>query len=99
MLKKLRHRFLRIAMFALCTIVSVQLFSVNTINILQRDTEVRKMLNMISDNGGIFPNNYNENQNYIDKLLNPFQDVHITIETPYSTRYFVVKLYGNQEQA
>ena len=96
MLKKLRHRFLRIAMFALCTIVSVQLFSVNTINILQRDTEVRKMLNMISDNGGIFPNNYNENQNYIDKLLNPFQDVHITIETPYSTRYFVVKLYGNQ---
>ena len=58
MLKKLRHRFLRIAMFALCTIVSVQLFSVNTINILQRDTEVRKMLNMISDNGGIFPNNF-----------------------------------------
>lgn len=96
MLKKLRHRFLRIAMFALCTIVSVQLFSVNTINILQRDTEIRKILNMISDNGGIFPDNYSNDYNYIDKFLNPFQDVHITIETPYSTRYFVVKLQGTR---
>ena len=28
----------------------------------------------------------------LDSLLNPFQKVQITIETPYSTRYFVVKL-------
>lgn len=92
MLKKLQHRFVRIAMFALCAIVTVQLFAVNTINILQRDSEVRSILTMISDNGGIFPDGYKDEQTYIAALLKPFQDVHITIEMPYSTRYFVVKL-------
>lgn len=96
MLKKLQHRFLRIATFALCTIVTVQLLSVNTINILQRDSEVRSILTMISDNGGIFPDNYRNDKSYLEALLNPFQNVHITIETPYSTRYFVVKLTKNQ---
>ena len=95
MLKKLQRQFMRIATMALCTIVFVQLFAVNLMNVYQTDAQAKNILYLISENGGIFPNSIEEDINYLTSLLNPFQKVHITIETPYSTRYFVVKLKGN----
>ena len=95
MLKKVQRKFVRIALFSLFIIVTVQIIAVNVMNILQRDSEVRNMLYIISENGGMFPSSYHDNRNYIDSLLNPFKKVQITIETPYSTRYFVVKLSDN----
>lgn len=95
MLKKLQRQFMRIATMALCTIVFVQLFAVNLMNVYQTDAQAKNILYLISENGGIFPNSIEEDINYLTSLLNPFQKVHITIETPYSTRYFVVKLKEN----
>lgn len=95
MLKKLQRRFVFIALLALVVIVFVQMFSVNAINIYQRDSDIRNILYLIAENGGVFPNSYHDGSNYMDAILNPFKKVQITIETPYSTRYFVVKLEHN----
>lgn len=95
MLKKLQRRFLCIALFALCVIVSVQLIAVNVMNVYQRDSEVREMLYIIAENDGLFPSGNGSSGDYIDSFFNPFKKFDITIETPYSTRYFVVKLHNN----
>lgn len=96
MLKKLQRRFLKIVLLALMIIVSVQLISVNIINIYQRDSDIRNILYLISENDGMFPNGARDTGGFINSLLNPFQKVQISIETPYSTRYFVVKLNSNK---
>ncbi|MGN1418003.1 MAG: sensor histidine kinase [Acutalibacteraceae bacterium] len=95
MLKKLQHRFMKIVFLALVAIVSVQLIAVNTINIAQRDSDLRNILYLISENGGIFPYEEHQSDGFADSFFNPFKKVEITIETPYSTRYFVVKLQDN----
>lgn len=96
MLKKLQRKFITIAMLALVIIVWVQMFAVNAMNVYQRDSEVRNILYIIAENGGVFPNSYHDSgTDYVDAILNPFKKVQITIETPYSTRYFVVKLNHN----
>lgn len=94
MLKKLQRKFITIALVALMVIVWVQMFAVNAMNIYQRDSEIKSILYVIAENGGVFPNSYHDSD-YVDAILNPFKKVQITIETPYSTRYFVVKLNHN----
>lgn len=94
MLKKLQKKFISIALLALVAIVAVQMLAVNAVNVYQRDSEVRHILYLIAENGGVFPNSYHDS-NPLDAILNPFGNVHITVETPYSTRYFVVKLENN----
>ena len=95
MLKKLQRKFISIALLALTIIVWVQMFAVNAMNVYQRDSEIRSILYVIAENGGVFPNSYHDSGDYVDAILNPFKKVQITIETPYSTRYFVVKLSHN----
>lgn len=94
MLKKLQRRFIAIAMFALSMMFLVQLVAVNAINIYQRDMETRGILRIIADNNGVLPV-VGENGNMFEDFLNPFGKIEVNIETPYSTRYFVVKLRGN----
>ncbi len=93
MLKKLQRRFVAIAMFALSIMFLVQLGAVNIINLYQRDSEVRSILQIIANNNGVLPNGYDDND--IGEYINPFGKIEITIETPYSTRYFVVEMKNN----
>ena len=95
MLKKLQRRFMSIAMFALTSLVLVQSFAVNAINIYQRDSDIKTILSIIANNGGVLPNSYIETSGGFANLLNPFGEMHLNIETPYSTRYFVVELKDN----
>lgn len=95
MLKRLQRKFVGIAFVALVTIVFVQLFAVNAINIYQRDTDLRNILYLIANNDGHFPTSTVNVEDYVPSLLNPFGKVELNVETPYSTRYFVVKLQGN----
>lgn len=94
MLKKLQHRFVAIAMFALSIMFLVQLVAVNVINLYQRDSETREILQVIADNNGVLPGGRENGGNFAD-FLNPFGKMEINIETPYSTRYFVVELMDN----
>ena len=95
MLKKLQRRFMAIAMFALASLVLVQSFAVNAINIYQTDLDIRGILKTIANNGGVLPNSYLETSDRFANLFNPFGEMHLNIETPYSTRYFVVELKDN----
>lgn len=94
MLKKLQHRFVAIAMFALSIMFLVQLVAVNVINLYQRDSETRAILQIIADNNGVLPGGI-DNDSTLADFLNPFGKLEINIETPYSTRYFVVELREN----
>lgn len=95
MLKKLQRKFMAIAMFALTSLVLVQSFAVNAINIYQRDSDIKNILMTIANNGGVLPNSYIETDHRFSNILNPFGEMHLNIETPYSTRYFVVELKDN----
>lgn len=93
MLKRLQRKFVAIAILALVTIVFVELFSVNVVNVYQRDSDSKSILYLIAQNDGELPNT-----NVTDAFAsgwNPFGRTQITVETPYSTRYFVVKLHNN----
>ena len=95
MLKKLQRKFMAIAMFALANLVLVQSLAVNAINIYQRDSDIKNILVTIANNGGVLPNSYIETDNRFSNIFNPFGEMHLNIETPYSTRYFVVELKDN----
>jgi signal transduction histidine kinase len=95
MLKKLQRRFMAIAMFALASLVLVQSLAVNAINIYQTDLDIKGILKTIATNGGVLPNSYIETSDRFTNFLNPFGDMHLHIEAPYSTRYFVVELKDN----
>ena len=74
MLKKLQRKFMAIAMFALTSLVLVQSFAVNIINISQMDMDIRSILRTIESNGGVLPNSYIEqNTNF----FNPFGEMHL----------------------
>ena len=94
MLKKLRRRFVAIAMCALSVMFFVQFIAVNVINLYQRDSETREILQIIADNNGVLPGGP-ELGNSLADFLNPFGKPEINIETPYATRYFVVELRKN----
>lgn len=84
-----------IAMFALASLVLVQSFAVNAINIYQTDLDIRSILKTIATNGGVLPNSYIETSDRFTNIFKPFGEMHLNIETPYSTRYFVVELKDN----
>ncbi|MBQ7296394.1 MAG: HAMP domain-containing histidine kinase [Clostridia bacterium] len=94
MLKKLQRRFMAIALFALASLTIVQTIGVNLINVYQRDSDIRSVLKIISANKGVLPNKFDDEYD-IGALLNPFGEYRINIETPYSTRYFVVEMMDN----
>ncbi len=94
MLKKLQRRFMLIAMFALASLTIVQTIGVNIINMYQRDSDIRAVLKIIAANQGVLPNNFDEDYD-LGSFLNPFGEYHINIQTPYSTRYFVVEMKDN----
>ncbi len=83
-----------IALFALASLTIVQTIGVNVINIYQRDSDIRSVLKIISANKGVLPNNFDDEYD-LGALLNPFGEYRISIETPYSTRYFVVEMMDN----
>lgn len=96
MLKKLQRRFVLIAMTALSFLLIVQLFVVNVANIYQRDSELCDILKIIADNNGLLPNSLQDKApELMNGLPNPFAPIQFNIETPYSTRYFVVEIQGN----
>lgn len=96
MLKKLQLKFIVITMFALGSLMLVQTMTVNAINIYQKDMKMKEILQVITANNGVLPQGYdNSAKEQMEDIFNPFGKFEITLETPYSTRYFVVEMKGN----
>lgn len=89
MIKKLRKRFIRIAMIAVSAVLLLLCVIVNVANIVSVNSELADTLGTISDNRGKFPKPVifeNGQMRPSDGKPNDRFDK----ETPYSTRYFVL---------
>ncbi len=92
MIRRLRKRFIRIATLAVTAVLLVLCRSVNIANYISVDSGLTNVLNVISDNRGTMP------------PMPPMPhgqppegrpDGQLTKETPFSTRYFVLRYDGD----
>ena len=93
MLKKLQHKFMIIAFFALSSLIFVQMLAVNAVTIYQRDSELRSTLVYISENDGNIPMDL-DNNDFLKQLFDRFYSAPYR-NSPYSERYFTVEIEKN----
>lgn len=104
MIKRLRKRFIRIAMLSVTVVMVMLSLIVNIANFISTNSDLTEMLDIICENEGTIPThndpgavdpNSSSNSNIPpnkkpDTLGKPFNQ-----ETPYSTRYFYLRFDGS----
>lgn len=85
MIKQLRQKFIRIAMLAVTAVLILLCAIINTANYISVDLELTQMLEVINQNQGTLP--FSPHIRKPDKR----PDGQFTMETPYSTRFFVLR--------
>lgn len=93
MIKRLRKRFIRIAMISVTAVMTVLSLIVNIANFISVDSELTQLLKVIYQNQGTIPH---EPQGFM-RGVKP--DGNFTKETAYSTRYFVLRFNTKGELA
>lgn len=96
MIKTLQKKFIRITMISLVLIILLLIGAINGINLYQMNHRINGALHMLSDNKGMFPN--------IEKGKPPKENFKLDFqlgfqfneETPFETRYFIVKLNADK---
>ena len=85
MINRLRRRFILITMSSVTLVIVLLSFSVNIINFISTNSDLEDMLEIIYENQGAVPD--------LPRGGKPdgMRGVPITPETPYSTRYFVIR--------
>ena len=93
MIRRLRRRFIRIATLSVTAVMLLLTLLLNTANYVSTTRELRDMLQLISSNQGIIPayRPAGEAPATPPKAPQPPRDGNFTAETPYSTRYFVLR--------
>ena len=94
MLKKLQHKFMIIAFFALSSLIAVQILAVNAVTIYQRDADLKKTLLIIAENNGRIPDSFGT-PDFFEDFVHPIIGYEPLEKTPYSERYFYVEIKGN----
>ena len=89
MIRRLRKRFIRIATLAVTAVLLVLCLSVNIANYISVDSGLTNVLNVISDNQGTMPPMPH------GQPPEGRPDGQLTKETPFSTRYFVLRYDGD----
>lgn len=91
MIKKLQRKFIMITMMSLSLIMLLLVGSINAINFYQLEHRINGAIQILSDNQGQFPK-FEKEKIPFDK---PRYGFRMNEETPFETRYFVVKLTGD----
>ncbi len=94
MLKKLQHKFMIIAFFALSFLIAVQMLAVNAVTIYQRDSDLKKTLLVIAENNGRLPASFDKHD-FLEDFVHPIIGYTPSEKTPYSERYFYVEIKDN----
>lgn len=81
--KELRHKFILIAFLVVFVVLCGMAVVINSFSYTQIDDRADQILEIMAENDGNFPNVFDK------------PSEHITPETPYSTRYFTVKVDGD----
>jgi two-component system, OmpR family, sensor histidine kinase CiaH len=102
MIKRLRNRFIRIAAISVAAVMLLLTVVLNTVNFISTDSDLRNTLMLIYDNQGIIP--ISDNTQPPDKKpdksnseMSGIPDSRFTKETPFSTRYFVLRYTDDGE--
>lgn len=82
MLKKMKMKFVTATMLALILVIGLIIGAINTFNYNIVVDDADAVLELIMDNAGRFPNDFNAND--------PAPEVNITPESPFESRYFTV---------
>lgn len=90
MIRTLRKRFIRIAMLAVTAVMLLLCIIVNTANFVSVNSELNRMLEVIYNNQGKIPS-----LPFPGGRPGSFRDGQFTEETPFSTRYFVLRYTTN----
>ena len=93
MIRRLRRRFIRIATLSVTAVMLLLTVLLNTANYVSTTRELRDMLQLITSNQGTIPayRPAGEAPAAPPKTPQPPRDGSFTAETPYSTRYFVLR--------
>ena len=93
MIRRLRRRFIRIATLSVTAVMLLLTVLLNTANYVSTTRELRDMLQLITSNQGTIPAYRPTGEVPSDppKAPQPPRDGSFTAETPYSTRYFVLR--------
>lgn len=100
MISRLRNRFIRIAILSVAAVMLLLTAILNTANFISTDRDLRNTLTLIYENEGTIPTASRSGQTPPEKPDAPPADAPamkerpsgpFTKETPYSTRYFVLR--------
>ena len=93
MIRRLRRRFIRIATLSVTAVMLLLTLLLNTANYISTTRELRDMLQLISSNQGMIPAYHPVGEAHAapSKAPQSPRDGSFTAETPYSTRYFVLR--------
>ncbi len=85
MIRKLRRKFILIAMASVTLVMIFMAVTINAVNFLTTSADLASTLTVIAENQGTVPRIPEE------KLGGREPNGHFTMETPFSTRYFVLR--------
>lgn len=92
MIKRLRRKFIAIATLAVTAVLLLLSVTLNTANFISSNSALNKTLRMISDNSGTIPRLPPDG-----KPEDRRDGGHFDKETPFSTRYFVIRYTSSGE--
>ena len=88
MIKRLRRKFIAIAMVSVIAVLAVIMTAINIANFISIDSNAQERIEILSENGGKFEEKpFLRGKGFGDKNLSP--------EMPFETRYFTVTLDSN----
>ncbi|MCI6007999.1 MAG: HAMP domain-containing histidine kinase [Ruminococcus sp.] len=96
MINKLRRKFIAIAMCSMVLVLGCIVAAMNIMNYWNVNEDADRTLNIISDNGGVFPKDFSDQGNMQgqkpDDLQKKKPPVEMSPEAPFETRYFTVEI-------
>ena len=90
MIKKLRKKFIVIAMCSVTAVLVLTIGGINLFNYIKLNENSDRIISIIADNGGVFPFDRKPEQGFLSHRYNG-----ITGETPFEVRYFTAKIDEN----
>ncbi len=88
MIKRLRRKFIAIAMVSVIAVLAVIMTAINIANFISIDSNAQERIEILSENGGKFEEKPFQRENR-------FRDKNLSPEMPFETRYFTVTLDSN----
>lgn len=92
MIKKLRLKFIIIAMCSVFAVLAIIIGTINIVNYTNVEKNANHLVNLLKDGGGGFGGNFEDDKDFTERPQMPMSP-----ETPFETRFFTVE-FNNEGQ-